>query len=323
MGKMIIRMKKMAMMPFIKNLSDENKEFRVRSTGYSNSIQYDEVKRMMVDRNNFQVMGAYAKVKSVVTKINKKVPKFNSPTYYLMGQTVRKNAGGNSESAPVFKKVINIDIKSAYATCLFNNGFIDKATLHYLEHEILEKMIENFAEYRKIPVSKISAKDMLEIRNKMKIVRLKSIGMLATRTLDVQFKPGKTRSVWKKTVLEENKYLRSVFLWTQFEIGRIMTQIAKAYGPDFLFFWVDGIYVKREAGPEKAEAIMKAAGYKFHKYVLKNFKIWTETTKGIPAGNSLGLRPRPGGRELIKIEFTKDGEQKPFTIPTGKIARNW
>lgn len=313
----IIRMKKLEMGPFIDNLSHEKQNFQVRATGYSKSIEYDNggnpVKRMIIDRNNFQVLGAYAKVKAAVLRSKKKMPRFDPPAYYEMGGTVR-NIGS---SKPVYDKVLNIDIKSAYATCLFNHRFIDEATLDYLENEILENMTNRFIDsYGKKALDKIAK---IKLKNRAKLIRLKSIGMLATRTLVVDYKKGK----WKKTTLEENKYLRSVFMFAQYETGRIMKKIAKAYGRDFLFFWVDGIYVRKNAGAGKAEKILRDAGYRWHNNVLNNFKIWREVTKGISEDNSLGLRPRPGGKELIHIEFEKDGEIKPFAIPTGKIARNW
>lgn len=324
----VIRMKKMDLRPFISSLRNDNIKFRIRSTGYSNIVSYDingfPVKRVLSDRTNFLLLGAFAKVKSAVQKSNKKVPYYTYPTFYSVGQDVKLHGNKSSfSSAPMFKKVLNIDIKSAYPTCLFNNGFLDKKTLRYLEKEVLQKLVENFSKYNKIPIKKINWEQMNSIRNRWKEIRLKSVGMLATRTLDVLFTPGRKKSKWKSTKLVEDNYLRSVFLFAQYEIGRVMTKIAKAYGKDFLFMWVDGIYVKHNAGTKKAEKILKEFNYRWSTTVLKDFKVWTEVTKGIEEDRKRGIRKKLGGKEIIKIDFIKDGKHKPFSVPTGKIARHW
>lgn len=325
----VIRMKKMNLRGYLRELKSENLTFNVKVTGYSSTVSYENngetVKYIMSDTNNFMLLGAYAKIKANAQKINKKVPYFTDPTYYLVGPDVKSNSIKNSKaSPPVFKKVLNIDIKSAYPNCLLNNGFIDKKTFNYIEKEVRQKIRENFAKRNKIKLSEISAEDEKWLKDRWKEVRLKSVGMLATRTLDVSYVKGKYgKSVWKNTTLEENKYLRSIFLFAQYEIGRIMTKIAKAYGKDFLFMWVDGIYVKREAGTEKAHKILKEFGYKYSTTILRNFRVWRAITKGIPENNSRKLRYRPGGKELIKIDFLKNKKSKPFSVPTGKIVRNW
>lgn len=325
----VIRIQKMNLRAFLRELRNENIAFNVRTTGYSNTVSYDnngtKVKRIISDSNNFHLLGAYAKIKATVQRLNKKVPYFADPTYYLVGPDTKAHSIKNSKaSPPVFDKVLNIDIRSAYPYCLLNNGFIDKATLNYLEKEVRQNLRKNFAKKRKIPISKISAEDEKWLKDRWKEVRLKSVGMLATRTLDVSYVRGRYgKSRWKHTRLEENEYLRSVFLFAQYEIGRIMTKIAKAYGRDFLFMWVDGIYVKRGAGTEKADKILKGLGYKYSTTILRKFRVWREITKGVAENHRGGIRYKPGGKEQIKIDFLKNKKSKPFSVPTGRLVRNW
>ena len=325
----VIRMKKMNLRGYLRELKSENLDFNVRVTGYSSTVSYENngevVKHIMSDTNNFMLLGAYAKIKANAQKINKKVPYYTDPTYYLVGSETKAGSVSTSKSSPpLFQKVLNIDIKSAYPNCLLNNGFIDKATFNYLEKVVRQKIRENFAKKNKIPLSKISDDDEKWLKDRWKEVRLKSVGMLATRTLDVSYVKGKYgKSVWKHTKLEKNDYLRSIFLFAQYEIGRVMKKIAKAYGKDFLFMWVDGIYVKREAGTKKADNILKEFGYRYSTTILRNFRVWREITKGIPENNPKKLRYRPGGKELIKIDFLKNKKSKPFSVPTGKMVRHW
>lgn len=106
---------------------------------------------------------------------------------------------------------ILIDIKSAYPTILLRLGIIKQDTYDYL----------------------------MDLK---KSERLKAIGILASKKTIIQF-----NNEWEKPILtisEDGKFSDIYFL-AAYEIGEILSECRKAVKEDFLFFWFDGIYIKK------------------------------------------------------------------------------
>jgi hypothetical protein len=204
---------------------------------------------------------AYAKIKSNVSKHEIPKVKKHELEYFMHDFT----DDYFSENA------INIDIKSAYPSVLFNDGYITQETFDYLS---------------KIP----------------KLDRLAAIGMLASKKYVFDYDGnGKLLNFDKVTSPLENFFFHCVK-----RVGDIMHDLKKLSGSDYLFTWVDGIYLKPndeylyEVAPH-----LEANGFKYSVDIIQKFNV------KILAGK-------------IKIDFwkedqTKDGsdicKQKFFVIP--------
>lgn len=89
-----------------------------------------------------------------------------------------------------------------------------------------------------------------------KQVRLTAIGSLAKKTRRYSFDG--TRQI----KLEPKRSEQTEMLWSLIcdHVGKLLCSVAKECGKDFLFFWVDGIYVLPGA-EKKAKQLFKKAGY--------------------------------------------------------------
>ncbi len=146
--------------------------------------------------------------------------------------------------------VYEVDLKNAYWDTAFKMGLFDQ--------DIYNKGLQ---------VSKKS--------------RLAAIGTLAKRESVVVFN-GKT--------YEQPPDIRSVqteFLWhtISHKIGRLMAKAARRAGHDFLFFWVDAIFIRGHQR-EAVKALFKEAGYKYTewpcewvKFEEKGIKVHSEAKK--------------------------------------------
>lgn len=150
-----------------------------------------------------------------------------------------------------------VDIKSAYLSCLKNEGIIP--------YDLFKK-----------------------VNRLKKFDRLKCVGMLATQKIIFDYKNGKLFDY----SVEADHRSRNYFMLVCKIIGDIMTEIASASAGDFLFFWVDGMYFKTEAAAIKATEILKSKGYQYTfdrltQFVIDNkeahayiqFKKWSEKKK--------------------------------------------
>jgi len=137
--------------------------------------------------------------------------------------------------------VYNFDLKSAYATCLFINGFISKETFNYLGT---------------LP----------------KLDRLAAIGMLAGRKS--VFNINEDGNVTDETT--NVSPFENFFFYCVDEVSKVMQYAASYMGNSFLFTWVDGIYFNPEE--TAARSFYKIVspyfidkGYKTSFDILNNF----------------------------------------------------
>lgn len=150
-----------------------------------------------------------------------------------------------------------VDLSSAYTFALFNLGLIAETTLRTLT--ALEKD-----------------------------ERLRVVGMLATTKTTISYQHGHTIDV-----SVEHSPTRGAFFSACAEVARLMQEASKH--PDFLFYWVDGIFFGKEV-PEVPEYFTQS-GYPS--------KIETVSS----------LRLSPSGKHLF---FEKEGKRKYMSIPKGR-----
>jgi hypothetical protein len=94
------------------------------------------------------------------------------------------------------------------------------------------------------------------------------------------------------------KETKPVFLAAVATIDEILEKTAEIAGNDFLFFWVDGIYLKSAAKLEKIRELWRSYCYEFTEEILNNFVV---------SANDRGK---------LFVNFEKNGKIKKFNLPT-------
>ena len=213
--------------------------FKIILSTYTTRIisDYCDIYFMRNEQSN-RVFSAYAKVKKDVTRFKVNKIRVDSLQYYS------HNFSYDNFYAD---RIYNIDIKSAYASILYNDGYITRTTFNYL---------------KTLP----------------KIDRLASVGMLASKKniflMDATGKP-----ISETTVVSENS---DYFFHCVKRCSEIINQASKHLGQAFLFSWVDGIYyLQEEQASIKASKIFKEYFYDEHKLItsfeiLDNFEVTGE-----------------------------------------------
>jgi hypothetical protein len=144
------------------------------------------------------------------------------------------------------KQVLNIDITSAYATCLLNNGLITEKTYKAL---------------KKLP----------------KTERLPCVGMLATSHTAYKYENGECIEV---TSFRADT--AAVFFFLIDEINYLMQNIQFILGKNYIFHWVDGIffdYKTDSATVQEIERYLNEKGYEYKYEDVKDFKVETDNKK--------------------------------------------
>lgn len=134
--------------------------------------------------------------------------------------------------------VINIDLKSAYATILYMDGYITRDTFKYL-------------------------------CNGNKQERLVSIGMLASKKQHFSFRMGEIVS-HDEVVSPFSNF----FFYAVRRTSEIMGELSSICGNNYLFTWVDGLYCR----PDKymvmeCDAYLRSLGFKSSIDSLRNFNV--------------------------------------------------
>jgi hypothetical protein len=144
------------------------------------------------------------------------------------------------------QKVLNIDISSAYATCLFNKGLITQDTFNVL---------------KTIP----------------KAERLPCVGMLATSHSKFYYDDGKCVNVDMFRSPTAN-----IFFYLIDEINYIMKNIEFMLGKKFIFYWVDGIFFDANTDKKTIQNIenyLTDLGYKYKYEDVQDFKMNVDERK--------------------------------------------
>jgi hypothetical protein len=158
----------------------------------------------------------------------------------IMNSVFRKNNYANSDTTEVYlaDEVWNIDIKSAYANCLFVNGLIKGETLGYLQ-------------------------------GLKKHERLPSVGMLAKSHIKYWYSEGECFKVEP-----HREPTAQIFFFLIHEIDRVMREIKWILGDYFLYYWVDGVFFKKETPTRlivQVEEYLKSENYPYAWEMCYNF----------------------------------------------------
>lgn len=169
------------------------------------------------------------------------------------------------------KKVLNLDISSAYPYCLFINKLITIDTFNYL----------------------------MALK---KTERLPAIGMIAKKSVWISYEKGEAIN-WD---LKEGEYTNIFFFVIQ-QITDLMAWAADIAGDHFLFYWVDGIFLKPNIPKDKLQQITEIfseQGYYFKYENVKDFSVVRDNDK-------------------LYINMIKNDEEKPYVMYDKNLARNF
>ena len=195
---------------FIEQLKKRNKDFTVKMTSNSTEVNFNGMK-FLYSISEFQKrhLGLFSRMKSKVRKSIKEKglnpPKVQRAKYFDCAN-FRPIAQGEFLT---YDNVLELDINKAYYKVLFNLGYID----------------EDFYN---------------ECINLPKKIRLALVGSLATQKSIFHYENGKL----KDHELKKDEVLRNVFFQLVSEVDEVLTVFQNMAGENFLFYWVDGIYLK-------------------------------------------------------------------------------
>ena len=181
------------------------------------------------------------------------------------------------------RQVFGVDIKSAYASVLFLDGFISERTYNFLQT---------------LP----------------KKARLAAVGMLASRK-DVFSYVGSELVSHDKEINPHENY----FWYCVKRTSEMMNEIKQSFLP--LFYWVDGIYFNSIEGAIKAREILTQNGFKYSNKNCLFFQAKTVKNKKHDFINLISFYEAPEGMEYINAS-KKDTEFKSFSIPVRRALRN-
>jgi hypothetical protein len=232
---------------------------------------------------NTQIIGQESVIKFIQTEHSIKVfiaynkivadlKKSDKTVEILQGEWSTENFDSKNGLKPCsYKTVLNLDITSAYPYCLFINKLICLDTFNYL---------------------------MALPKNE----RLPAIGMIAKKSVWIDYQKGKATTWDVKT----GEYANIFFFVIQ-QITDLMAWAADIAGDDFLFYWVDGIFLKPTISKKKLQeitGIFAEQGYYYKYENVKNFSVVRENDK-------------------LYINMIKNGEEKPYTMYDKNLARNF
>jgi hypothetical protein len=250
-------------------------------------IRYYKEKQLnfVVKHSNYntQIIGSEATLKFIQTehpirvfvaynKIVKDLKESPKTVEILQGEWSTDNFDSRNGLKPAFyKKILNLDISSAYPYCLWINKLITQDTFNYL---------------MAMP----------------KTERLPAIGMIAKKSVWITYTAGKADS-WE---LKEGFYA-NIFFYVIQQITDLMAWAAEIAGDSFLFYWVDGIFLKPTIPKKKLDEITRIfseQGYYFKYEKVENCNI-----------------VRDGDKLLINM--IKNGQEKPYQMYDKNLARNF
>lgn len=242
-------------------------DFSVSHSNYTTTIEYPngDKDKFITNSMSKRTFIAYNKVRSDILKHDLDFENL----FEKYGLTDKNKYFENKPNIVPFRSdsVINIDIKGAYPSSLFNFGLITSETLDFLN-------------------------------SLKKINKLASLGMLASKKTITNYKGGLAQSMDIKT----NK-MRNVFILLVRQVDKIMSEISKIAGDYFIYFWVDGIYLKEDTPPwtiDQIKNFLTENKYEYHYDNLKDFEL-----------------KRNG--EYLEINFIKEEEKKQFKFPDKNI----
>jgi hypothetical protein len=263
-----------AVMNAIRFLKLARQDFTVKQSTYTTIIEANGKKQKFIQqkRDNSSFIG--------FNKIKKDIDQFNF-IEQIQDEPILRNPSIYYANRPYiepvsYPTVINIDLTNAYPTTLKQTGGISTKTFNYLNHQ-------------------------------KKTDKLASLGMLAARHDKFIYEKGILKNVESS---EPSKYAAAFFYcvkWVDF----MMLEAEKIAGIDFLYFWVDGIYLNPMTPPPVIDEILNLFfefGYKAKIEIVEDFH----------------LKRRDNLLEInfLKTTFEKNKKRKTFQVPDRTIIEN-
>lgn len=177
----------------------------------------------------------------------------------------------NGQTDGKWPHIVNIDISSAYATCLLNSKLISQATYDFLQ---------------KIP----------------KTERLPAMGMLARNQVIINFENGEPT-----THTRDVAPTAQIFFFVIAEINKMMQKVMAMAGDYFLFYWVDGIFLKYDIPVpllDEIEAVFLQSNYTVKYESVRNLE-WKRKD------------------ETVIITMNKNGENKRYEFRDRNYSKNF
>lgn len=214
--------------------------FTVKHGTYTTTIDLGEIKqKFLTHKFSNKVFAAASMIKRDVMASEK--------GKQIMASAYEKSNYGNSFRDEIYLPIAsNIDINSAYATCLFTHNLISEKTFNY-------------------------------IRTLKKEERLPCVGMLAQSHTKFIYSKGKCRHM--ETFRAPTA---QVFYFLISEINYLMRDIQFELGPDFVFYWVDGIFFRPQAPKKRIQTVenmILEQGYGFKYEDVRDFRYRREGEK--------------------------------------------
>jgi hypothetical protein len=216
----------------MKVLNALKQDFIIKVSTYTASIEYTnanniKLKFLSQQLNKRAFIGSQIVKRDLLKYTANEVPQIDEKRLNYFSQNLQESN---------FKKIINIDLKNAYATVLYNDGFICEDSYNYL---------------LTLP----------------KIDRLAAVGMLAYKKDCFAYSGGKLVNNY----IEKGEY-SSVFFYAVRKTHEVMNEISKILGKNFLFSWVDGIYFTEvNENILSACQLLESLKYPFKIEYLNNF----------------------------------------------------
>lgn len=215
---------------YMQFLQDSKIPFELECSNYTIAISAsDELQQKFVaNMQSNRTFAAFAKIKSNVK--DKPVPLINKDDIVYFIHDFKQSS--------FISKVINIDLKSCYATVLFNDGMITEDTFKYL--------------------SRLNKQE-----------RLASVGMLASRKKKFSFSSNSDIYDFSEKVSPTSAF----FFYAVKRTYEIMTDLRNIIGNSYLFTWVDGIYFSDETKVAECREYLAQINFKYTIDELKDFDL--------------------------------------------------
>ena len=217
----------------VKNLIELGWDFVLQHGTYTTKIIKPQGKMVFSTikfRNKVFVAASMIKKDALATELGQQI----------LGHRHLKMNYANSDTLKSYQadRVLNIDIKGAYATCLYVNGLITENTYNYL-------------------------------CGLKKDERLPAVGLLAKSHIKYHYSQGKCVKV--EPYRSETSEL---FFFLIQQIDCIMREVKWILGDDFIYYWVDGVFFKDTTSQKKVDAVMeylRSMGYNYSYEMCENF----------------------------------------------------
>lgn len=225
------------MKQFINMLRNQKRDFEIHQTSHSTTINFKGNSFLFVNKiSSNMTFSAFNMIKKDIVKSGIEIDRI--PRFDIRYFSINEFLRSQSELPG---ECYLIDINSAYLTCLLNAQMITKETFERVSHWGKE-------------------------------VRLKSVGMLATNKNILKYKEGKLVG----HEIKSDEYLRNYFFYCCYQTGEVMNKIADELGDEFLFYWVDGIFIKSKDKVKVVQSLLNAHGFHSKTKSLKEVRFKNE-----------------------------------------------